>query len=112
MGLSAQNIIDAYDRGIIAAGECVDELCRIAAVTDPRSIVDVVPAEFVGRLRERADNIPRAKDLISILGGTFSRDMDPEVWKRERESEKVRYVQGLRTWKAYFESKIEEMTGG
>ena len=104
MGLSAHNIIDAYHHGIIVAGECVDELCRLAASTRPSTFVELVSPEFVGRIRERADSIPRAENLISSVGDTFSRDIDTEEWKREREFEKVRYVEGLRAWKTYFES--------
>jgi hypothetical protein len=114
MAISAQKILGWYDSGIIVAGECVDELCELATSTEPSAFVESIPPEFIGRIRERTDNLPRAEDVIILFGGTVAirTEEDRKSWLERAEAKKVRYVEGLRNWKAYFESKIEETTGG
>ena len=104
MATSVEQILGWHERGIIAAGQCVDELCKLAVDTDPKLIAGVIPAQLLGRIQERSVNIPRAEDLINIEVGTFSRDLDLEFYGRDARLQNLRYVNGLRTWKVYFES--------
>lgn len=104
--IDPERLIRMWEEGKIGNSECESRLCELASRHPPASFADKVPAEFLDEIRERTVNIPRPEDLISIFGGTviLATQADVDAWHQEREARKVRYVEGLRAWKAYYEA--------
>lgn len=100
--MTPQKVLAWYEEGRITAGDAVLRLCDLAAILDPATFAELVPAEWLADIRERTVNIPTLDEVLIIWGATW---VGPPVayaaWEREA---KERYVAGLRAWKAYFDT--------
>ncbi len=111
--MTPQRLLAWYEAGQITANDAVGQLCRLAAETDPATFAELLPAEWVDEVRAKTVRIPRPEEFFILRSVCNAGPYDPaEEVARER-VEKERYVTGLRTWKAYFESvrRIDSPTG-
>ncbi len=104
--MTPQKLLAWYEKGTITDTEAVNRLINLALEQDPAAFATDVPAEWLAELREMSSRTPppRTFRLVSRAG-----PFNPEEWAAEQE----RYVAGLRTWKAYFESveRVIQPTG-
>ena len=100
--MTPQKVLAWYEEGRITATSAVIDLCQFAADRDPATLAELVPAEWLADIRERTVDIPTPDSVRIVFGGTWVGSAEAyATWER---AEKERYVAGLRTWKAYFES--------
>ena len=104
MAISAKQLIGQYHCGSKTASECIGLLCELSLSTDPKLIVDLLPSEFIASIHEKTVDIPRAEDLILLQSSCYSGVIDLEASMRDDDLKKIRFVEGLRTWKIYFEA--------
>lgn len=102
--MSPEAIIRAYESGRIVRDHAVSELCRIASGIPPATFADVVPDEFVEEIRTKTVRIPRPEELFILRSVCNAGPLGPVEEAAEERVEKEQYVEGLRAWKAYFES--------
>jgi hypothetical protein len=100
--VTPQKVLDWYEQGRMVAGEAVCRLCDLATRYEPATFAESVPTEWLADIRDRTTNIPTPEQVRIVFGGTCVGGA--EAYKAWEKAEKERYVAGLRTWKAYFES--------
>lgn len=102
--MTPQKVLALYERGVFATGEMCSRLCSLAADHNPATFSDQVPPELLADIRERSALIPHPGELIRMGSYCGVEPPDPVEEAAREKAETERYIAGLRTWKAYFES--------
>ncbi len=97
--MTPHRYLTSYDRGHLTASEVAERLINLVAEHPPADYGGDVPEPILDVIRRRTEVIPNPEEVIIFRFGPGYGKGTPE----ER-AEQERYVAGLRTWKAYFES--------
>jgi hypothetical protein len=100
--VTPQKVLAWYEEGKITSCGAVLQFCGLAATLDPATFAEMVPAEWLADIRERTVNIATPDNVRIVWGITWVGS--PGAYAAWEKAERERYVAGLRTWKAYFES--------
>lgn len=108
--VTPQKVLAGYESGRIVAGEAMFRLCHLAVEYDPATFADQMPAEWLADIRQRTADIPKPEEFRIFGSVCNAGPLDPAVEAAKEIAAKERYVAGLRTWKAYFESVGRDST--
>jgi hypothetical protein len=89
---------------MFVAGETVFRLCQLATEYHPVTFALEVPTEMLADIQEQSANIPNPDEILLVESVCNDESWTPERHAARQRAVKERYVAGLRTWKAYFES--------
>lgn len=105
--MTPRKLLALYERGVFSDQEAVNRFVELAMEQAPdtfAAFLTNVPEEWLAELRERTAVIPRPEELISVRPYCGLEPPNFEAMRAEEQKGKERYIAGLRTWEAYFES--------
>ena len=102
--MTPQKLLAYYERGMFVAGETVFRLCQLATEYHPATFAMEVPTEMLADIRQQSQDIPKPDEMLIAQSVCNEESWTPEKHAATQRAEKERYIAGLRTWKAYFES--------